>query len=172
MLNVIEGSYRCDTCGKYLENVFIKKGTGEVECMDCDSPIPLKKRKLERIEEGDRRYSNVLINVYYEYLLEDIELFYSLLYDSEDSYYSLFMEGGTIKVNVIMYQGNPKEFIEYMRTIALMFRDTITDNIFDELSLKWIRRYLELRERKIDEDEIKLWYLESSIEVNQMEIVL
>lgn len=162
------GEFRCDNCGVKRRNVFVKRGTGLIECLDCDKESPVKGIDLVEIDKEDTHFKDLLLRVYYEYLVEDIDLFYKIISGNDVDFLEMFLDGGTLKRDVLMYYNNDYEFIEYMRTLAITFRETITDDMFDDVSLKWIKRYLELREREIDDETKGVWYLESDIDVSQL----
>lgn len=168
MINNLIGEYTCDLCGRHRKSVFIKKGTGNIECVDCNSEIPIEEFELITIDKKDSHFKNLLIRVYYEYLVEDMDLFYKIISGNDADFVEMFLDGGTLRRDSLMYYNNEYEFVEYMRTLALTFRETITDDMFDEVSLKWVKRYLKLREGKIDEDTKEIWYLESDIDVSQL----
>lgn len=168
MINNLVGEYTCDNCGKHRRTVFIKKGNGNIECVDCESDWEIEEFNLVTIDKKDSHFNSLLIRVYYEYLVEDMDLFYKIISGNDVDFVEMFVDGGTLRRDALMFYNNDYDFVEYMRTLALTFRETITDDMFDDLSLKWIKRYLELRERVVDDDTKEMWYLESDIDVSQL----
>lgn len=173
MINKVIGKYRCDICGKTKNNLFIKKGTGNLECVDCDKDLDdyVNSLELSLVDKSEEYYNELMVDIYYNYLIEDAELFYSILSENGMDYLEMFIDGDIMKRDLLMYQYNDNDFIEYMRSVALTFKDTVTDDDFSEMSLKWINRYLELRQRKVEEDEMDMWRLESDLDVSELYIV-
>lgn len=173
MINKLIGNYTCDKCKEMKNNLFIKKGTGGIVCVDCNTNLDeyVNNFELSLVDKSEEYYNELIVDIYYNYLIEDAHLFYSILSENGLDYIEMFIDGDVMKRDKLMYQSNENDFIEYMRSVALSFKDMVTDEDFAEMALKWVNRYLELRDRKIGEDEMQYWRLESDLDVSELYIV-
>lgn len=171
MINLEIGQYRCARCERYVHNVFEKKSNGTVVCVDCTKDIEavVGSLELQEVNEIDDYFYQLRTDIYFNYLLEDIDIFYPHTEENTTNYLERFVDSeGSIIQEKLMFQNNTHEQVEYLRFIALEFRDTIADKEFGELSLLWINRYISLRERTVTEEEYEEWLLESDLDKRQL----
>lgn len=156
---------KCIRCNKVYNGEFIKRSDGYYQCIDCDNPIYIEQAELIKTSLDDSDYRSLLANIYFNYLDEDISLFYRFLGEDDSEFMDLFINDNVLNYDMLFYQWNDFKFVEYMRTVALEFREYMTKDFYKNLSMKWVKRYLSLRMNKISEEEMKTWYLESELEL-------
>lgn len=155
----------CSRCNKYYRGEFKKLNDGGYCCVECDNANYVEIGELVQTSFSDSDFKRSLANIYFNYLDEDVNIFYRFLGEDDSEFMSLFIEDDVLNHDMLFFQWNDFKFVEYMRTVALEFRNYLTKEFYKDLSLKWVKRYLSLRLNKLTEEEMQTWYLESELEL-------
>lgn len=156
-LNIFEYA-TCKLCGMSYRGEFIVELTGLVRCVDCKNPTTLAEdiRWEETNGEDPERLYTRMFNM----LMRDIQVLYPQYEIGGESTVAKFYKNGEINAEKLYFMGNPLELADIAHTSAydcLAYLDTGMDT-YSDFAEKVVGRYMELRERKLsDEEESEFW---------------
>lgn len=170
-MNIVH-HFQCEKCNKKYTGAFKLTIDSKIVCRECNQKESYDGLNIKLFNNNTIK-STYIIETYKKILIEDVETIYNLESSGNEDFSNYFYTfDGKIDTDKLMFQNNPVSLVFLGHTLALKSLKYLQSNKDDKKDKKYekeakeiIKRYKELRDKKLDVEELQnLWELFKSQE--------